>query len=1048
MPITFTYNSNNPNSDTGASVTNKVKAVTFTIADLLASLVGVSITQYTCLTYIGEACRNRLMSFNLADYTLTYSNLLPYDYNVGQNTITYATRDGETQYTEVHNVQWNDNDSSEVAQDDNIYSSLTNPRSLLNKTKRLFMENQMDTIVARFHTEGNLDPFHNKTGASTVYGMSHGRNLLTKDAESGNNSRKTNGYDNPYCRVWTHHHQYDSIDKLIRPFIEDGSPTPIGDLQAPWTFIRGNYGAKRLGDNTVLNKNGFVNIAPSYNPNEDLKVHTKQCMFSIENLAWKGYTKHDFENTLSWEQRGPLGGRIMWFPPYDISFSENTDVQWNEDSFIGRGEKVYTYVDTTRTGVLHFKILVDHPSIINYYEGNTNEQTIEQSYQINPLYTESVRQYNAQNLQNQLNAGFGNEGGPVTETVVKRTQGEPKDTDLLRFFAGCDTIEGKAKNLTDETMQEEPATEPEEPASESPATEQSKPIQEEEKPSEGEFIFYVYYPNNYSGQDDPPGSTVEAMAYLLNGIVCQKESDGTTDGMLKFADLRNHLIDSGVGTGFEMSTTDGISHLYTEDGPYGYMDGTYMDWQYRVDMSTINQRLLRKDNEIDHDLADVEPYNAKNNGLNIDRELGYGWNVENIQDKENKIFSFAEVAYALSGIGLIRQKGSVISGFDDRVQQIKDILENYEISKVTSHGFANDHGNNASQSRNISRNNDLAKNRGKSVMDWLKTLKPFSDMPNDSEHWDERVFSVEDVQTETQNVSAIKAKMLRACKIVVNYKLSDTTTLAETDQQQTIQDANSGVTQFQEDKLTKMKTVGGYEIAEFYDRQNNKKIYYRRQQGTNDVWEMFDLASLGESGQQVETTTVTRENDFNNIRYDQEYHFFKVLEDRAPITFKKLTDKIKYFNPAFHSITPEGFSARLNFLQQCCRQGNTVGASSGTENATNLAFGRAPYCVLRLGDFYYTKIVINNMSWSFDPLVWDLNSEGIGVQPLIADINISFTFIGGSDIKGPIARLQNAMTFNYLANTSVYDNRADTVEYDEDGNEKNYQAHVVPLSSK
>ena len=28
----------------------------------------------------------------------------------------------------------------------------------------------------------------------------------------------------------------------------------------------------------------------------------------------------DYQNTLSEEQRGPNGGRIMWFPPYDIDF--------------------------------------------------------------------------------------------------------------------------------------------------------------------------------------------------------------------------------------------------------------------------------------------------------------------------------------------------------------------------------------------------------------------------------------------------------------------------------------------------------------------------------------------------------------------------------------------------------------------------------------------------------------------------------------------------------------------------------------------------------
>ena len=43
----------------------------------------------------------------------------------------------------------------------------------------------------------------------------------------------------------------------------------------------------------------------------------------------------------------------------------------------------------------------------------------------------------------------------------------------------------------------------------------------------------------------------------------------------------------------------------------------------------------------------------------------------------------------------------------------------------------------------------------------------------------------------------------------------------------------------------------------------------------------------------------------------------------------------------------------------------------------------------------------------------------------MANVDITFDFIGGSDLSGPIARLQNAASFNYYANASVYDRRAD-----------------------
>lgn len=218
--------------------------------------------------------------------------------------------------------------------------------------------------------------------------------------------------------------------------------------------------------------------------------------------------------------------------------------------------------------------------------------------------------------------------------------------------------------------------------------------------------------------------------------------------------------------------------------------------------------------------------------------------------------------------------------------------------------------------------------------------------------------------------------------------------------------------------------------------ENGKTIY---EDANGQIWEKDLDGNLVLSivlDTIIPASATSRNEEFNNIRYDQEYRFFKVLKEKSPSIFEQLKEKIKYFDPAFHSMTPEGFNGRLNFLHQCTRQGNTIGASdsNNAKTATNLAFGRPPICVLRLGDFYYTEIVITNMTITYDPLQWDLNSEGIGVQPLIANINLTFNFIGGSDLAGPIKRLQNAMSFNYYANTEVYDNRADRVTYPESKN--------------
>ena len=158
--------------------------------------------------------------------------------------------------------------------------------------------------------------------------------------------------------------------------------------------------------------------------------------------------------------------------------------------------------------------------------------------------------------------------------------------------------------------------------------------------------------------------------------------------------------------------------------------------------------------------------------------------------------------------------------------------------------------------------------------------------------------------------------------------------------------------------------------------------------------------------------------------------YFQYLQDSDPISYAKITgsikDQIKFFQPAFHSITPEGFNSRLNFLLQCTRQGPTIGKDkSSTPN--NLAFGKPPVCILRIGDFYHTKIIIDTVDFSFNEVQWDLNPDGIGVQPMIVDVSISFKFIGGSSLNGPIAKLQNAVSFNFFANTEMYDERADKI---------------------
>jgi hypothetical protein len=120
---------------------------------------------------------------------------------------------------------------------------------------------------------------------------------------------------------------------------------------------------------------------------------------------------------------------------------------------------------------------------------------------------------------------------------------------------------------------------------------------------------------------------------------------------------------------------------------------------------------------------------------------------------------------------------------------------------------------------------------------------------------------------------------------------------------------------------------------------------------------------------------------------------------------------------------------RLTFLLQCTRPGDTIPTkqSNGTmvdKDARNTAFGAPPICILRVGDFYHSKVVIDSCNFSYEDGKFDLNPEGIGVQPMIVTVQMGFKFIGGQGLKGPIDELQNALSFNFFGNTEMYDERA------------------------
>ena len=75
-----------------------------------------------------------------------------------------------------------------------------------------------------------------------------------------------------------------------------------------------------------------------------------------------------------------------------------------------------------------------------------------------------------------------------------------------------------------------------------------------------------------------------------------------------------------------------------------------------------------------------------------------------------------------------------------------------------------------------------------------------------------------------------------------------------------------------------------------------------------------------------------------------------------------------------------------------------------------------------MGDQWHTKVIIENIQFAFSNSPWDTNPEGYGMQFMSADITMQMKVIGGESMAGPISVLQNAVTFNYYANSTYAKN--------------------------
>lgn len=987
------------------------------------------------------------------------------------------------------------------------------------QTRKLFQDHKMATIISRFHTEHAPEYLGE---SKTKYGLSHGRNLLTKRAEDSGGNYYINGYNNPYCRVWTHHYQYDKLMKTMRPFVQlsddeekvSYKPTLSDFHQWPQFEVKGSkepWGWKSGSNDgweksVINNKTGLLNIAPSYQHGGNTNIHPKQCMFSIENLAWKGYDPYSFEKALSWEQRGPNGGRIMWFPPYGISFQENHTANWSQNSFIGRGEDVFTYVNSSRKGTLNFMLVVDHPSIIDYVGWTEDNQ--------NQVADTDILRFFAG-----CDAGVGGKD-TLTKEFGNRWL-EAKKNEVKTLFGGRDKNEEAAWRIYDDAMKSEdkqngnfslidyatPTPLTDEYISKTneesldvevitPPESEPDPVVEPAPPMRVQFA--VFFPNNYSGYYDSPSPDrrypeVDAVAYLLAGRGAQEIYDATGINKCKSIpigfefiaqdkDVYENFPNGCTGSGYEMNKGSGMNgnedDFKNQEKEKNYIVGCARSWAqttrntrwepdnnkkwyYRIDGHYVsNNRLPKSEWDIncyDQRLVRLDNYrDTQSFGLNSNAEkIKEYTDLFEQSEVETLTVSFAEMAAVLAINNndrdfILKEQAKDV----DHTENMKKLDElfngNYSIKTVSIKGYSNSHGSNYSAKTNKTRNDGLAQHRAETIKMWLDEfikMKIGEENVKDtqSEAGIIKCPSIQVSAADKNDVSGESAKKYRSAIVVIEFTTAETKNTSDINPEQKPSE-DSGPNDkaiiykgFHEEIVNGKSTGffiqdGVYNgkrwkfVGDPQDKNKGKMVLYQ----TIGRWDDNKFKHSSES----DIDATMGKGEYNRVRYDQEYHFFKMLETKDPVVFEKLMDKIKYFDPAFHSMTPEGFNARLTFLNQCMRQGNSVTISDAngeteeiTQTTNNLAFGRAPYCILRLGDFYNQMIVIDNISINYDPLVWDLNTEGIGVQPLIANVSMSFTFIGGGDLAGPVRRLQNAMSFNYYSNARLYDNRADRVDY-------------------
>ena len=947
-------------------------------------------------------------------------------------------------------------------------------KTLLYKTQKLFDSGNMRTIVSGHGDINNVKSQINSAVSSNGGYTSKGSGVMSRVAivGDGNGGQVNEGPENVFCRTWT---TYDRYSQVI-------------DLQKN----SGLYGTdpmkkvfRRNTEFSVLDDNGFARIAPyktdkmsgiidgekgkSYSKETD----NKRYMFSIENLAWSD----DLSNLLPCEV-GPgdllsgKRGRIMWFPPYEIAFNETTSANWDKHNFIGRGEPLYTYNNTERTGTLSWKIIIDHPNYLNFMSTS------------NGITTSNYDEF------------------------------------VASFFAGCIPYNEINNFLTPEEQRQ---------------TELANNIKQETEVLPNNDIlpdsFRVYFPNDVYDVDKYPNyedgkindcGNVVKFIYDNNGRVIeidygQLDSDGNpVKEVLNPVSDPNYLNTPGTfiwylnDYQFYQSSYNSLkSQGYFPNLPFtiGINYSTTLDVSefdefsfYDCDLGFNQGETLNRFNEYNnmvnlgyitlmpfnvHIPYSVSGFETLNNGTNTPFISEFTYYASVLDISEQSIVNLYNNLYAppllppndYPWVEFLIFNGEPGNHFVPHCWKLQNENNDCTIDYTTNpngDGFGigdytescyqfKSGGKTQWSSVKCSKNNP-AGGEGRLEPDRTDFGLNAKGSPNTESYkgvklgdktynsWRDPEYHKDLQQWMLTKCKSCKVKITGYASTVgtfENDRNTEISNLRAKNVKSWISNNILTVPPFEDKIVTEVVGLGSQDNSGCKKLKDSIPNYDTKRVkdytiSINDTYackseryvtvEFFVDGNLKAEEKPKNENEIDKSNPENIIlpkispsRFYSECDYFEKLSQTSPIAYDTIKEKIKYFQPAFHSTTPEGFNSRLTFLQQCMRQGPTKGAGSD-DNPNNLAFGAPPVCILRIGDFYHTKIVIENLSFAFEPLVWDLNPEGVGVQPMICNVDMTFNFIGGSSLQGPINKLQNAVSFNYYANTEIYDLRSDTIK--------------------